>query len=86
MDCLYSVAGKGRVSIVSSVVRVVRVAIIPDSLGKGEAIPHAYECLRGAGIRPLGCEVTEPAILVAPETREKALAALISAGFEIKEL
>ena len=68
-----------------SVVRVARVVIIPDSLGKGEAILHAYECLREAGIRPLGCEVTEPAILVAPEKREKALDALLAAGFELKE-
>ena len=69
-----------------SVVRIARVAIIPDSLGKGEAILHAYECLREAGIQPLGCEVTEPAILVAPEIRGKALAALLAAGFEIKAL
>ena len=69
-----------------SVVRVARVVIIPDSLGKGEAILHAYECLREAGIQPLGCVVTEPAILLEPQKRERALAALQAAGFEIKEL
>jgi hypothetical protein len=69
----------------SSVVRIARVAIIPDSGGKGETILHAYECLCGAGIQPLGCEVTEPAILLAPKARKKALAALRAAGFEIKE-
>ena len=69
----------------ASVVRVARVAIIPDSDGKGEAILHAYACLREAGIQPLGCEVTEPAILVAPEERVKALNALLASGFELKE-
>ena len=68
-----------------SVVRVARVAIIPDSLGKGEAILHAYECLREAGIQPLGCEVTEHAILVEPEKRGRALTALLAAGFELKD-
>ena len=70
----------------SSVVRIARVAIIPDSGGKGETILHAYECLREAGIKPLGCEVTEPAILLPPTTRDRALAALLGAGFIIKEL
>ena len=68
-----------------SVVRIVRVAIVPDSLGKGEAILHAYQCLCEIGIQPLGCEVTEPSILLAPRTRERALAALLAAGFEFVE-
>jgi hypothetical protein len=69
----------------SSEVHFVRVAIVPDSLGKGEAILHAYECLREAGIKPVGCEVTEPAILLEPTTREKGLAALLAAGFWFRE-
>jgi hypothetical protein len=66
-------------------VSVVRVSLISDSVGKGQAILHAYECLRKAGVQPLGCDVIEPAILLAPTTRDTALAALVAAGFLIKE-
>ena len=55
-----------------SIVRIARITIIPDSLGKGEAILHALECLREAEIRPIRCDVTEPSILLASEVRERA--------------
>jgi hypothetical protein len=69
-----------------SVVRVVRVALISDSLGKDEAILRAYDCLRNEGIRPIGCELLEPVIVLAPSEREKAMAALQAAGLEVKLL
>lgn len=62
---------------------VVRIALVPDSRGKGEAILRTYECLREAGI--IGCTYTEPLIMLVPQTRERALAALLAAGFEFKK-
>ena len=69
-----------------SVVRLVRLALVSDALGKDEAILRAYDCLASEGIRPAGCELIEPVILVSPTTREKAVVTLKAAGFEIKVL
>ena len=63
-----------------------RVALVSDSLGKDEIILRAYGCLRDVGIKPAGCELLQPLILLAPKTRAKGVAALRAAGFEIKEL
>jgi hypothetical protein len=69
----------------SSVARLVRVALVSDSLGKDEIILRAYDCLQDEGIKPAGCELIEPVILLNPITLERALAALRAAGLEIKE-
>jgi hypothetical protein len=68
-----------------SAVRLVRLTLVSNSLSKDEAILHAYECLRESGIQPLGCELIGPSISIEQEKRGRALAALLAAGFEIKE-
>ena len=60
-----------------------RVALVPHH-GKGEVVVRAYECLRLAGIAPVGYTFNAHSfILLSPNTRQKAMTALLAAGFEI---
>ena len=61
----------------------IRIALVPHH-GKGEVVLRAYECLGQVGIAPVGYSFNSHSfILLSPKTRERALATLLAAGFEI---
>ena len=66
---------------------VIRIALVPHDYGLGEVVLRAYECLRIAGIVPVGYATgKQPWIALKANNREKAYAALSAGGFDFKEL
>ena len=66
---------------------IARITLFPHSCGRGEVVLRAYECLREAGINPVGYTfVGEPRITLTLKTRKKGLAALLAGGFDFKEV
>ena len=64
-----------------------RIALFPHSCGRGEVVLRAYECLREAGISPVGYAFNdEPRITLTSKTRKRGLAALLAGGFDFKEI
>ena len=65
---------------------MLRFALIPSQYDLGEVVLRAYECLREAGIKPVGfvCD-DDPRMTLAPETHARSIALLLAAGFEFSE-
>ena len=65
---------------------VVRIALVPHH-GKGEAVLRAYECLRVAGISPVGYRFNkDTTILLTQKTCKRGLAALLAGGIEFNQI
>jgi hypothetical protein len=65
---------------------VVRFARVPGAFALGEVVLRAYDCLREAGIKPFAFVCSDdPRMVLAPKTRQRAIAALLAAGFTISE-
>jgi hypothetical protein len=63
------------------------IALVPEPFGIGEVTVRAYECLRVAGISPIGyMTVDEPLLTLKPSDRKRALAVLFEAGFDFREV
>jgi hypothetical protein len=66
---------------------IARITLFPHSCGRGEVVLRAYECLREAGINPVGYTfIGQPRITLSLRTRKKGLAALLAGGFDFKEV
>jgi hypothetical protein len=66
---------------------VAHIALVPHSCGRGEVVLRAYECLREAGINPVGYTFSgEPRITLTLKTRKRGLTALLAGGFDFREV
>jgi hypothetical protein len=68
---------------------VVHIVFARGLPGIGNVVLRAHQCLREAGIKPVGfvcSDSEEPRMTLAPQTSKKALALLLESGFEFNEV
>jgi hypothetical protein len=68
---------------------VVHIVFARGLPGIGHVVLRAYECLREAGIKPIGfvcSDREEPRMTLAPKTHKRAFAVLLAGGFEFSEV
>jgi hypothetical protein len=68
---------------------VVHIVFARSLPGLGSVVLRAYECLRQAGINPIGfvcSDRDEPQMTLAPKTYKRAFAVLLAGGFEFNEV
>ena len=63
------------------------ITLNPGTLGKGEVLLRAYECLRLAHVAQIASRSDNPLrLLLKPKARNRGVAALRAAGFEFTEI
>jgi hypothetical protein len=67
--------------------RVIRFAVVPGALAMGDVVLRACDSLREADIKPFSFVCSDdPRMTLAPESHERAIAVLLTAGFVFTEV
>jgi hypothetical protein len=67
--------------------RVIRFALVPGAVAIGDVVLRACDSLREADIKPFSFVCSDdPRMTLAPETHQRAIAVLLTAGFVFTEV